>query len=137
MPGRVSAEHSGEHEMAAAAGSSAEGSLCCPLLSDDIKACQGCEGTDCEFPVFNVFHPELGLYSDISNSRAFSGSYTPLRLLFCYRIKATATQMNRSLVGLDIALRLLCALISHKKDEGNSISLSHRAVVRINIVLWC
>lgn len=68
MPGRVSAEqHSGEREMAAGgAGSSAEGSLCCPLLSDDIKACQGCEGTDCEFPVFNVFHPELSLYSDLA-----------------------------------------------------------------------
>lgn len=66
MPGRVSAEqHSGEREMAAGgAGSSAGGSLCCPLLSDDIKACQGCEGTDCEFPVFKVFHPVLSLYSD-------------------------------------------------------------------------
>lgn len=44
----------------------AEGSICCPLLSDDIKACQGCEGTDCEFPVFNVFHPDLSLYSDLT-----------------------------------------------------------------------
>lgn len=67
MPGRVSAEqHSVEHEMAAGGiGPSAEGSLSCPLLSDDdIKTCQGCEGTDCELPVFNVFHPELSLYSD-------------------------------------------------------------------------
>jgi len=68
MPGRVSAEqHSEEREMAAGGGgSSAEGSLCCLLLSDGIKACQGCEGTDREFPVFNVFLPELSLYSDLT-----------------------------------------------------------------------
>lgn len=94
--------------------------------------------TDCEFPVFNVFHPEPIFRPNIyiSNSSAFGGSYTLLHLMFSHKIYVTVTQMKRN--ELPWMFSLVCFVRKFSTREVRITVFSHltETFLRINTVVW-